>query len=419
MRLLFCQSKFKNYAAKTVNQASGPPSRNVFTRQLPALQRRSSSPLRLRAFALCLLSLTGVVFASAKKPTPQDSTEREKELGKEGAKEVESKLKIVDDKAVLAKLAEMCKAIGAASERPLIQYQVKIVDPKVPNAFTLPGGYVYVTKGLLDYTQSDHELAGVLAHEIAHNARFHAMKALAKEKKLQLAQLLALGVGIASGSTSGLNVAVFAQYLTLAIINGFGVEAEAEADQAAIQYLSKTSYNPVGLLTFLERLARDENRRPQGPDPGIFRTHPPTPERIEAAEKEILSLGLPLNRAAVTTVPQAVVEAAPDARLPSVQVKVGKQVLCQLTDGEGKSAQERAEKLIAVFNEVVGQGLRVYEVQIRDGNSRPSLFVRSRLLVDVLSSDADLAGVNQSDLAALWEGNFRKIIWGERINDSY
>lgn len=382
----------------------------------PALSGRGM----VHVSAIVALFLCAVAaFAGQGKPVPPDSTQHEKEIGKEAAKDVESKLKVVDDKENLAKLTKMCKEIGAVSERPLIQYQVKIVDPKVPNAFTLPGGYVYVTKGLLDYVESDHELSGVLAHEIAHNAKLHAMKALARAKKLQLAQLLALGVGIAAGGTSGVNVAVFAQYLTIAVLNGYGVEAEAEADHAAVAYLAKTAYDPVGLLTFLERLSRDESRRPEGPDPGMFRTHPPTPERIEATEKDILALGLPINRGAVKAVPKAIVEPVPDTKDGAVQIRVDDRILCRLTSTTERTAQQRADQTIAAFNDMLRQGLRIFEIRVQENSQNPAIYLRTRLLVEILKSDADLAGTSQKDLAVQWEGNFRKVIWEESINDHY
>ncbi|NCO36858.1 MAG: hypothetical protein AUJ92_04070 [Armatimonadetes bacterium CG2_30_59_28] len=375
--------------------------------------------IRILLVAFLLLRFPAELPGREAKPVPRGSTAKEKELGKESAKDIESKLKVLDDKETVDKLSAMVKEISAISERPEIAYQVKIIDQDVPNAFTLPGGYIYVTKKLLDYVESDHELAGILAHEIAHNTKLHALESLAKAKKLQLAQLLALGVGIAAGGSSGMNIAVFAQFLTVAVMNGYGVDAEEEADIAAIHYLAKTQYNPVGLLTFLERLARDESRRPEGPDPGIFRTHPPTRKRIEDAEAEIRSLGLPVNRGAVIETPAVTVDAVPDTNDAEVQVRTKKVVLFHLTAGPVQSARERGEESARVFSNMVGPDLKMYEVQIRKVGENPVLYLRTQRLVEALPSDAKRAGKSQAELADEWQAAVKNALWEQRINDIY
>jgi len=386
-----------------------------------AMRKKSLGQLvSLLCIGMVTLRLTGgATGGESPKGVPKESTEKEKELGKESAKEIESKYKVVDDKKATEKLNAIAKEIAAVTERPGIEYQVKIIEQNVPNAFTLPGGHIYVTKELLGFVESDHELAAILAHEIAHNTKLHALKALAKAKKLQLAQLLALGVGIATGGSSGMNIAVFAQFVTLAVMNGYGTEAESEADLAAIHYLAKTQFNPVGLVTFLERLARDESRRPAGPDPGIFRTHPPTIKRIEDAEAEILSLGLPLNKSAVRSTGTVKVEFVPGTNETETYVRTVKTILFRLTAGQNKTAQERGTEAARLLNEMLGSGLKLYEVQIRKSGENPVLFLRSQPLVEVLPSDAKVAGKSQEALAEEWQAAVKKMLWEQHINDAY
>ncbi|MAF27546.1 MAG: peptidase M48, partial [Gemmatimonadetes bacterium] len=121
------------------------------------------------AAALLLWVVTAVAL-------PPGSTPRETELGQEAAFDIERSVLLVDDEETLEKLSGMLAEIAAATSRPDVEYIPHIVASPVVNAFVVPGGWVYVTRGLLDAVQSDDELAGVLGHEIAHNVRQHAIE---------------------------------------------------------------------------------------------------------------------------------------------------------------------------------------------------------------------------------------------------
>ncbi|MEZ5066472.1 MAG: M48 family metalloprotease [bacterium] len=240
---------------------------------------------------------------------PPGSTPREIELGDEAAKDIDDGFEFVEDDEALAKLQEMVDEIAAASPRPEIEYRVRIVDTPGVNAFVLPGGHVYVTKGLLEMVESDDELAGVLCHEVAHNVDQHAIRRMreAPTKRLtllQLATLVAQATAVVKGAPEGAILAsAAANHVAAAVLNPGSVEAEIEADHDGIEYMTRTHYNPAGFLTFMERLASTSGKFYEEAL-GIYNTHPLTRDRVLAAKNRLEELEVPVYRRLVTDVSQ-------------------------------------------------------------------------------------------------------------------
>src|SRR6266436_6271677 len=211
------------------------------------------------------------------------SLEKEIALGKQLAQEVKRSSKLIDDPVV----TEYVNLVGQNLVRnsdAQVPFTIKVIDSDEVNAFALPGGFFYVNSGLILRAQEESELAGVMAHEISHVTARHGTKNATKGQILQLATipLILLGpAGLAGyGLYEGLNIALPLTYLK------FGRDAEREADFLGLQYMYKAGYDPNAYATFFERIQAGEKRRP-GTIPKVFSTHPPTPERIENAQKEI------------------------------------------------------------------------------------------------------------------------------------
>jgi len=349
--------------------------------------------------------------------TPTGSTPEEIELGKEAAEQVAKRYKFIDDKAQLDKLNHMVKVLAAKSERPAIEYQVKILDEDTMNAFTLPGGYVYVTKGLLKSVRSDHELAAVIAHELAHNARMHALRLIAKQRKLQLWQLLAV-VGVAAGGSAGAEVGQMGLLIIDGILNGYSQEAEREADEGALLYLIGTEYSPVGLLTFMEHLADLEQRSPPSDDPGIYQTHPLTPERVRAIGDRLRELRIPLDRrvsrgglvAKVEKTPEA--PEAPEAKDVGARVTLGTVTVCELAGEDGiRRATTAAERL----NEGLRANLGLYAVGIGHAGGDPALLWGGTVIATVTEAETHVTAQARDDVARQWASNLRTALWQESV----
>ena len=211
------------------------------------------------------------------------SLEREMALGKGLAQEVERSSKLIDDPVVTEYVNRVGQNLVRNSDAK-VPFTIKVIDSDVVNAFALPGGFFYVHSGLILRADSEAELAGVMAHEIAHVAARHGTKNATKGEIAQMATipLILLGPGgwAGYGLYEGLNFAIPMSFLK------FSRDAEYEADYLGLQYMYKAGYDPNAFVTFFEKVEAEEKRQP-GTMPKFFSTHPPTPERVVSIQKEI------------------------------------------------------------------------------------------------------------------------------------
>ena len=224
------------------------------------------------------------------------SLEREISLGKSLAQEVERSSKMIDDPVVTEYVNRVGQNLVRNSDAR-VPFTIKVIDSDEVNAFALPGGFFYVNSGLILRAQEESELAGVMAHEIAHVAARHGTKNATKGELMQLASIPAMifiPYSMAGYAMyQGLNLAIPLTFLK------FSRDAEREADFLGLQYMYKTGYDPNSYVTFFERIQADDKRRP-GTIPKLFSTHPPTPDRIENTQKEIARI-LPARQEYIVT----------------------------------------------------------------------------------------------------------------------
>jgi predicted Zn-dependent protease len=214
------------------------------------------------------------------------SLEREIALGKGAAQEVERSAKMVTDPVVTEYVNRVGQNLVRNSDAK-VPFTIKVIDSDEINAFALPGGFFYVNSGLILHADEEAELAGVMAHEIAHVAARHGTKNATKGEIMQWASipLILLGPGgwAGYGLYEGLNFAIPIGYLK------FSRDAEREADFLGLQYMYKAGYDPNAFVSFFEKIEAEERRHP-GSIPKLFSTHPPTPERVQKAQEEIATI---------------------------------------------------------------------------------------------------------------------------------
>jgi len=214
------------------------------------------------------------------------SLEREIALGKQAAQEVERSAKMIDDPVVTEYVNRVGQNLVRNSDAK-VPFTIKVIDSDEINAFALPGGFFYVNSGLILRADEEAELAGVMAHEIAHVAARHGTRQATKGQIMEWATipLIVFGpVGWAGyGLYEGLNLAIPLGFLK------FNRDAEREADYLGLQYMYKAGYDPNAFVSFFEKIEAEERRRP-GSIPKVFSTHPPTPERVQKAQQEIASI---------------------------------------------------------------------------------------------------------------------------------
>jgi predicted Zn-dependent protease len=179
-----------------------------------------------------------------------------------------------------------------------VPFTIKVIDSDAVNAFALPGGFFYVNSGLILHADEESELAGVMAHEIAHVCARHGTKEQTKSQIMQLASIPAMI--FIPYSWTGFAIYQGMNFLIPVTFLRFSRKDEAEADYLGLQYMYKAGYDPNAFVAFFEKIEADEKKQP-GTIPKIFATHPPTPDRIEAAQKEIATILPPRNEYIVTT----------------------------------------------------------------------------------------------------------------------
>ncbi len=354
-----------------------------------------------------------------KEVVPPGATRREIEMGDKAQSELEKSpgLKLLDARsgptarALLDKLNEMVHELGSHSARPEIAYEVKVIDDSDLNAFTLPNGKIYVYRGLLDFAASDDEIAGVLSHEIGHNARMHALRGAAKSKKLSWVGLAAMAAMLAG--RDGANVGQFSQYLLAGIMSGYSVSYEKEADAAAIEQMKATRWNPSALVSFMERLEQSEKSRPEF-EPGIFRTHPPSQERATAAIAQIKADGLTYAPRDVQGARRAQALASADR----VRVLFGNDVLLELaaTPQTLPSVQARAQSIASRVDALLKDNLKLHEITVAGDARGATVLARGLPLAQISPADAALQKMSPLDAAAHARDNFRKLFWRETIH---
>ena len=251
--------------------------------------------MRRRFLPLALIPLFAITcLAGDKKKDPDEigdrdvgkgvnfySIEKEMALGKQLAVEVEKQSKMVDD----AILSEYINRLGqnlARNSDAKIPVSFKVIDSDSVNAFTLPGGYVFVNSGLIRLAETEAELAGAMAHEIGHVAARHSTRQQTREQIANLATVPLIFMGGWTGYAvrQGAGIGIPMTFLS------FSRAFEGEADMLGLEYMYKAGYDPNASIDMFERIESLEKTRP-GMVAKVFATHPMTEDRIAKAQQNI------------------------------------------------------------------------------------------------------------------------------------
>lgn len=209
------------------------------------------------------------------------SLEKEIAIGKELAQEVERQTKLVDDPII----AEYVNRVGQNLVRnsdAKVPFTIKVIDSEEVNAFALPGGFFFVNSGVVTKAESEAELAGVMAHEIAHVAARHGTR---QASRATLANYLSLPL-IFMGGWTGYGVRQAAGVLIPVSFLKFSRGFEEEADLLGLQYMYKAGYDPTAFVDFFEKIQTLEKKKP-GTVSRIFASHPPTDDRVKNSQQNI------------------------------------------------------------------------------------------------------------------------------------
>src|SRR5688500_13212218 len=263
---------------------------------------RIVSALKLTVALCCLFLFTGCAVnpVTGKQNFTVMSEADEMRKGQQAAAEIGKAYDVYDDlPALQAYVNEIGQNLAKKSHRPQLDYHFTVVDSPQVNAFALPGGYIYVTRGILAYLNSEAELAAVLAHEIGHVTARHSVRQYSAATAANVAAAVGglaaalfmpqLGGQLAQGIQSLLGIT------GTALVSGYGRSHELEADRLGAEYLARSGYDPqamikvIGVLKNQElfdiEVAGQEGREPRRYH-GLFATHPDNDTRLQAVVGE-------------------------------------------------------------------------------------------------------------------------------------
>lgn len=213
------------------------------------------------------------------------SEAQEVQLGQQSDPEIRREMGVYDDSALQEYVSGVGMRMAQSSQRPNLPWHFTVVDSPAINAFALPGGYIYVTRGILAYLNDEAELAGVLGHEIGHVTARHSAKQYSKATGASLG--IALGSiffpesrAIGSAAESGLGL-LFLKY---------GRDDELQADQLGARYAASNGWDPVGVQDMLRTLSRIDEQSDRRGTPNYLATHPAPTDRVERIEQTVATL---------------------------------------------------------------------------------------------------------------------------------
>lgn len=243
-----------------------------------------------RIFSLIIIISCGYLVSCASNPVTgkQDfvlmSEDKEIEIGRQAHQQILKQYRVYDDPDLQDYISEIVEDLSAKSHRSHLVFHATVLDSPQVNAFALPGGYVYITRGIMAYMNSEAELAGVLGHEIGHVTARHGVR---QQSASTVAGVLATIIGATAGVRGASDAANIAG---TALLRGYGREHELEADRLGAEYIAKVGYDPeemikvVGILKsqeeFDKQLAEEEGREPRAYH-GLFATHPANDQRLQ------------------------------------------------------------------------------------------------------------------------------------------
>jgi predicted Zn-dependent protease len=234
----------------------------------------------LAAFVLSGCFNTQYNTATGRQETILYSSAKEVRMGEKLSRKIERKYGLSDDEEAQKRVKEIGAKIASVSDRDDIPYHFAVIDDEEVNALALPGGYVYVSQGLMDAAESDDEVAAVIAHEVGHVAARHSMKQLQGEYLYTFLTALTLAGNRDRNFFAGSN------FSYISLMMQYSRQYEKEADQLSVRYLKRAGYDTNAALSMLDKLDAIDAKKPERVYT-YFRSHPPIDMRQALIRTEI------------------------------------------------------------------------------------------------------------------------------------
>ncbi|UCC71698.1 MAG: M48 family metalloprotease [Gemmatimonadota bacterium] len=246
---------------------------------------------RTRSFPLVVLAAATVMGCPVNPATGERqliliSEAEEIELGRQVAEQVEAQMGFYDDPDLQEYVNQIGMDLASRSEKPNLPWSFKVVDDVVVNAFALPGGFIFVTRGILAHFNSEAELAGVLGHEIGHVTARHSAEQISR------AQMAQLGVGV--GAVFVPEIATYGDFINVGLgllFLKFGRDDERQSDDLGFRYMTRAGYDPSEMVDVFDMLGRVSEAAGGGGIPAWLSTHPDPGERRERMAERLVEAG--------------------------------------------------------------------------------------------------------------------------------
>jgi hypothetical protein len=335
----------------------------------------------LVALALCALSWPPAVAA--------DQTSDEVKLGAEIAKEIESHYRLVTDPAMVVRVNRVSVALVPVADRQDITYRFRIIDVPGVNALSIPGGWVYITKGMMRFVRSDDELAAVMAHELTHVAHRHYYIQQKRQNAMLPAMIVAAAISVLAHSAAPI---AGVGMMTQGAMANYQRDLEREADLTGISFLVKTNYSPVAMLTLLEHLSQSDKLTGQLDLGDYYLDHPRPDERVAYVQQDLIARGIPITRRTAEGYLRIALDPAESPSGDPVAVVVDGQAVIQIgASVEGQTPSERARALAAHLDKFFNTDPAPFDVRVVKVMDRWAVVGGQTPLFEVTPQDAAFA----------------------------
>jgi beta-barrel assembly-enhancing protease len=232
----------------------------------------------LMSFRAGALALAVGSVATVGGCAPALTTQQEQQAGADYARQINAQLPLIRDASTNNYISQLGRQIAAQADPRGIPYTFYVVNSDVVNAFSIPGGYIYINRGILERADNVSQVAGVLAHEIGHVVERHGVQQAQRAQNANTMLSVLYGVLLRRNPGGAEQAAV--QVGGSAVFAGYSREAEREADRDAVTFMMRAGYNPNGLPQFFNKMQQEQQRNPSKVEQW-FATHPGTSERIQ------------------------------------------------------------------------------------------------------------------------------------------
>lgn len=377
---------------------------------------------RLRTARRALGALLGFTVAAAFWPfavaaDQWPSTSDEVKLGTQISKEIEAHFRAVTAPAQVERLTRVGETLARVVDRQDLTYHFKILDIPGVNALSVPGGWVYVTSGMMKFVRSDDELGAVLAHELTHINHRHYYIQQERASHMTPALIIAAAVSILAHSPAPL---IGGQLATQGAMSDYQRDLEKDADLNGISYLMKTPYAPVAMLTLMEHISEGERYSGLPTDLGIYQDHPAAAERVAYIRTDLLRRSIPLVRRLsvgylkLSLDPQTATGGQP------VTIRVdGEPILTIGAAVEGRSPGERAQTVAERLDAFFNRDPAPFDVRAASVQDRWSVIGGEMVLFEVTAQDAAYAQTSPRGLADLIRTRLARVIAAAPYNRKF